>query len=142
MNLNFLLNFLSRRRSVLPGFIIFLTLLLLFLTLYPFHAQLPDSIWDYDKAGHLLMFGAWTFMLGLQRYLSVNRHPRYLLLFLAGTGFGIAIEIMQYLLPFDREPELWDVVFDAFGCILAIALLKIILTRHIESRNTREPGVI
>lgn len=133
MNLNYLLDFLSRRSRTVPGLIAFLTVVMLLLTLTPADNYLPSSVWDYDKAGHLLMFGSWSFLLGLQRYLAIGAHPNYLLIFLVGTGFGLTIEILQYLLPLKRQANFWDVVFDAIGCLLAIALLYLLISRHIKT---------
>jgi VanZ family protein len=70
------------------------------------------------------MFGAWTFFFGIVRFLKGNF--KLMVIFAGGTLFGIAIEVLQHLLPTGRSPELLDLVADIAGTVAAVILLYIL----------------
>lgn len=123
-------SFLSRNSYLLTLGIIALTLLMLALTLMPAEAFSHHEIWSYDKIGHLLLFGAWTLLLGLYHNISRAGNTNFWVVFLIGTSFGIVIEFLQHSLPsLNRHADIVDVMFDAIGCLLAIWALKMILPK-------------
>ena len=103
-----------------------LTGITLYLTLLPPDRIVTVSIFKYDKLGHALMFGSWTFLLGLIRYVSIRKPLPLLPIFVAGSLFGISVEVLQELLPADRNADPYDALADIIGCLVAVGLLKII----------------
>lgn len=124
------INYLSKHRYLLPVGIALLTLLTLLLTLLP-GSSLPSSrFWSYDKLGHFLLFGSWTYLLGLYRYFTTGSQGNLFIIFLLGSGFGLAVELLQYLLPVQRQADFYDLAFDALGCLVAVFALKKTLPRE------------
>lgn len=73
-----------------------------------------------------MMFFSWTLVFGL---LYFSRNPdsaRLGFIFFAGSFFGIAIEILQVVLPSDRAFEVYDVVADVLGAGAATILLYMV----------------
>jgi VanZ family protein len=124
MKLTAIYSFLSENTFLLPLAIISLTLVTLFLTLVPSNFVGDSPIWDYDKLGHIALFGSWTYVLGLYLHISRSVQTKIWVIFWIGVSFGVAIEILQYLLPFHRHADPVDVLFDTLGCLLAIWVLK------------------
>lgn len=115
--------YLSKRRYWLLIGIGVLTAATLALTLLPVDRMLPSGIWSYDKLGHLAIFGSWTFLVGYYRYLRKPDRLNLTAIFLGGLFFGIAIEILQYLMPLNRTADIADVLFDALGCLIGVSIL-------------------
>jgi len=114
-----------------------ITAIVLFLTLIPAEELGHSRIWEYDKPGHMLMFGTWTFFFGLLRY--IKKHPtlpNFSFEFIVASMFGLSIEILQYILPIHRTADLFDFTADVIGIIIAVALLKLI------SRNSYKEEAI
>lgn len=110
--------------KLLLASITIITITALFLTLIPADYLSKSSIWSYDKIGHLLIFGSWTFLIGLY---SMVKNPEKLNLwkiFSLGVIFGGLIEILQLLLPVNRHGDILDFCVDALGAVGAIILLK------------------
>lgn len=128
MKPNALYSFLNKNSFLLPSGIISLTIITLALTLMPADMLSDNKIWSYDKLGHLFLFGTWTLLLGLYHSISKLRNINFAIIFSIGLGFGILIEVLQYSLPsLNRHADVFDVVFDSIGCLLALLLLKIIV---------------
>src|SRR5680860_191977 len=108
--------YLSKRRYLLVIGIILVTLITLILTLLPVDNVLPAKIWSYDKLGHLFMFGGWTFLVGYYRFISKPQAINLFSIFFIGVFFGVAVEGLQYIMPFHRDADLFDIAFDALGC--------------------------
>ncbi len=69
------------------------------------------------------MFFIWTFLLGLY-LISIKKYNVSLIaIFIAGTLFGISIEIAQEMLPYGRNGNLYDAIADALGSLSAVLLL-------------------
>lgn len=102
------------------------TVVTLMLTLLPPDNLKGPSLFEYDKLGHFLMFFGWTFMLGLSRIIRKKRQVRLWIVFLLGALFGIAIEITQGILPYERYPSMHDVIANLIGSFSVILLLKYI----------------
>lgn len=117
-------SFLSKHNYLLPLGIAALTLIMLTLTLFPADSLGDHKIWSYDKIGHLVLFGSWTYILGLYQHINRNTATKLWVIFLAGFTFGLSIEILQYILPLNRHGEVGDLLFDILGCLIAIGGLK------------------
>lgn len=126
------LNYLSENRYVLPILITLLTLITLSLTLIPADFIGNQKIWSYDKLGHLLLFGSWTYLLGLYQLVSTNQDLNLFTIFFLGVSFGIAIEALQYLLPLNRSADFFDIAFDSLGSFIAVVFLNITSQKKIE----------
>src|SRR5699024_11446761 len=97
-----------------------LTVLMLVLTLLLAESFADNKIWSYDKLGHLLLFGSWTFLLGLYHSITRTETTNFWVIFLIGASFGIVIEILQYSLPsLNRQADIFDVLFVSVWCLLA-----------------------
>lgn len=94
------------------------------LTLMPQETFSGSELFKYDKLGHFLMFGAWTFVLGLTLFVSGQRPLPLFSIFLAGSLFGITVEILQEVLPTNRNMDPMDALADIAGCAAAALLLK------------------
>ena len=129
-----LLKLLNNYGYLLPILLVGVTLGMLILTLIPVDFLGPSRIWSYDKLGHLLLFGGWTFLFGLYLY-SANAYRLHLFsIFTVGVLFGVLIEVLQYLLPLNRHAELFDIAFDSLGSLIAVLLLKWILPDEEEGK--------
>ncbi|MGM0506664.1 MAG: VanZ family protein [Bacteroidota bacterium] len=101
-----------------------LTAATLGLTLLPQENFQNSDIFQYDKVGHFLIFGVWTFLLGLALHLKGQRPLPYLAIFLAGSLFGLTIEVLQETLPVNRNMSFADWIADSFGSLMAVLLLR------------------
>ena len=124
MKLPTIYSFLSENTFLLPLTIISLTLVTMYLTLVPSNFVGQSQIWNYDKLGHLVLFGSWTYTLGLYHNINISSKTNLWGIFGIGVLFGLMIEILQYILPFHRHADPVDLLFDTLGCLLAIWLLK------------------
>lgn len=119
-----LINFLSKNPYLLPALFGGLTLLMLLLTLLPFNVLGSSPIFSYDKFGHLILFASWTFLLGLYLYTSNSFQLNLFTIFFTGVSFGVIIEVLQYMLPYQRSADLFDIAFDSIGCLIGVLALK------------------
>lgn len=128
MNLNIIYSFLKRHKYLLVIGIISLTLVVLGLTLVPAEFLAKNKVFSHDKVGHLLLFGSWTFLVGIYYHKSNSKSTNYWTIFLIGIAFGVAVELIQYSFPsLNRHADMYDILFDAGGCLLAILALKMIV---------------
>jgi VanZ family protein len=133
-----ILTYLERHTYILYAALALLTLVTLALTLLPQEKLVDARIFRYDKLGHMLMFGSWTFLLGMILLVS-NRKPLPLFaIFLAGSLFGITIEILQEVLPVDRHMNPYDALADIIGCLIAVGFLKVITTYSTYGKKQME----
>jgi VanZ family protein len=79
--------------------------------------KLPPLFPFSDKIFHLLEYALLGFLLRKAINLSDFRYPAVLAIII-GILYGITDEIHQYFVP-GRECDIFDLTFDAFGCILA-----------------------
>jgi len=121
------IDYLLRSKYLVPGLFVLLTMIMLFLTLVPMGTLGSSAIWGYDKLGHFLLFASWTFLLGAFLYVNNSYKLNLFTIFFIGVSFGILIEVFQYLLPFQRSAELFDIAFDSLGCLAGVLALKKIL---------------
>ena len=111
-------------KQSLPWVIALWTIIILYLTLAPSETLPKSSVFDYDKLGHMVVFGGWTFLVGLFIITTANK-INYSMLRIAMTGFlfGATIEIVQYLAPFNRSASFADAIANGIGCIIAYYIL-------------------
>lgn len=107
--------------------------LILYGTLFPVNYNVPNSIYELDKLVHFIMFAAWTFFYGIVRFLM----DKYALtpIFIVGSLFGLAIELLQHFLPTNRSPELMDFVADISGTAAAILILYVLAKKVPEFKK-------
>lgn len=126
-------SFLSDHSYLLPIGLITLTLGMLLLTLLPAEVMGHNKLWSYDKLGHAVLFGSWSLSVGLYYQIHKSKKVKLWIIFASGTIFGILIEVMQYMLPVNRQGDPVDILFDLLGCLVAIWILKIILPQEKKS---------
>ncbi len=115
------------RNRILIGFLLFIaTAVILFFTLAPPSTLGESELYNYDKLGHFLLFFFWTLIFGLFMFSLKNEHASLLLIFFIGSVFGITIEVMQGILPFDRNPNVYDALADVAGSLTATIFLLFI----------------
>lgn len=131
---NFIYSFFSRNSYLLPIGIVGLTIGMLLLTLLPSNHLGEHQLWSFDKLGHLLLFGGWSFALGLYLNIYKSKYINPWLIFVSGVFFGLLIEVLQYSLPVNRHADPMDFLFDVIGCLIAVWLLNLVLPK-----NTRQP---
>lgn len=119
-----IVTFLIKREYFVYMLFLACTIVTLSLTLLPPSNLQSPSLFQYDKLGHFLIFFGWTFMLGLSRIIRKKRPIRLWVVFALGILFGIAIEVAQGILPYERSPNFYDVVADIIGSLCAVILLK------------------
>lgn len=121
-----LYSFLSENKFLLPLGVFTLTVAMLLLTLLPSDFMGENTLWDYDKIGHLMLFFSWCLTVGLYYQISRSSPVKPWMIFSSGVTFGLIIEILQYVLPLNRHADPIDFLFDALGCLLAVWTLKMI----------------
>lgn len=100
--------------------------------LYPSNQLAEINIWDYDKIGHFLLFAVWTFLYGIVRAARKKKAPNLWLVFILGLFYGLLVEALQFVLPTNRSPELFDFIADALGSLTAIFFLRFIFPPNSE----------
>lgn len=108
--------------------------LILYGTLFPADYDMPKTVFGFDKLIHFIMFGVWTVVFGLVRFLK----EKFALwpIFIISALFGLAIEILQNYLPTNRSAELWDFAADLSGTLIALLILYFIAKRKSEFFNS------
>lgn len=54
------------------------------------------------------------------------------MVFSLGLFYGLLIEALQFILPTNRSPELYDFIADALGSVVAILLLIPVFNRMFD----------
>lgn len=95
-------------------------------TLFPAEMIVKSELWSFDKVIHMVGFGGLTALiwLHLKRIGSTGR-PLDVWALVWGIGAGALIELLQYLMPVNRSAEWGDLLADAVGSILAVAILRV-----------------
>lgn len=83
------------------------------------------------------MFGGWTFLYGIFRAFKKERRPNLWIVFFLGSFYGLIIEVLQFIVPTNRSPELMDLVADTLGAMAAILVLHLLFKKLFE--NNEEP---
>lgn len=122
-----LYSFFAKNSYLLPLGIISLTLVTLALTLMPTEVMVDSKLWSYDKVGHMILFGSWSLILGLYFVIRRSSPVNLWIIFASGSAFGLLIEILQQVLPLQRQGDPIDFLFDVLGCLVAIWILNKII---------------
>lgn len=89
--------------------------------------SIPASpIMGFDKIVHIGLFFIWVIL-----WLLCAPRKKYYIIAL-GMIFGVAIEIYQQLLPFDRTFDWWDALADAVGVLLGYFFKTYFLDRYLQ----------
>lgn len=113
-------NYFKKHTGVVIAGIALITIITLSLTLLPAGKVMPKQVWTFDKLGHLLIFGSWTFLIGYYRLVTKPETLNLFTIFFVGVVFGVVVEGLQYLMPFNRSADFFDIAFDALGCFIAV----------------------
>lgn len=124
--MNRLKRYLKEHPTLVLWVFVLITALALLLTLIPAENIPRSRILSYDKLGHILLFGSWTYLLGLYSTLRNPTKTSLWKIFTLGVIFGGSIELLQEILPVNRQGDIVDFYVDALGAVLAIILLKLI----------------
>ncbi|MCC5926589.1 MAG: VanZ family protein [Bacteroidetes bacterium] len=108
----------------IPWTLVAWTLIIVYLTTFPSERIVDVPLFKYDKLGHFLIFGGWTFLVGLIQLVTLNqlKKPLYPIP-IAGVLFGAFIELLQYVLPYQRFASWEDIIANTLGCMVAYAML-------------------
>jgi VanZ family protein len=117
-------NWLIKQKALIIFSFLATTVGIMVLTLMPPENLGSSKLFEYDKVGHFVIFFIWTFLLALSVATFKNRKTPLVLIFLAGSFFGISIEILQYLTPYGRSANIVDAAADIMGSLAAVGLLK------------------
>src|SRR6056297_1590311 len=117
-------NWLIKQKALIITSFIVTTIGIFALTLMPPENLGSPKLFQYDKLGHFLIFFVWTFLFALSVATFKNRQTPLFFIFLAGSFFGISIEILQYLTQFGRSANFIDAAADIAGSLAAVLLLR------------------
>lgn len=112
-----------KNRIVISILLVIATGVILFFTLAPSEHLGESELYKYDKLGHFLLFFFWTMIFGLFMFSLKHNKASLLFIFIVGAGFGVAIEIVQGIMPFNRSPNVYDAIADIAGSLAATVLL-------------------
>lgn len=87
--------------------------------------DLPDlNLVSFDKVAHFIVFAGfgWLWMRALQG--PGGRRTAYVVGF--GLAYAALTEVYQGLLPFDRTPDPYDALANAFGLLTAVLLFRLL----------------
>lgn len=130
--------FCLNNRQLIKILLVITTLLILLVTMLPPDRLGESSVYDYDKLGHFLIFFGWTLLYGLFMFEKKRTETKFILIFIAGCLFGITIEILQGVLPIDRNMDLMDALTDVSASFIAIVLLFLIKRRYLSSEMEKQ----
>ncbi|GIV59967.1 VanZ family protein [Rhodocaloribacter litoris] len=104
------------------------TILILLLLSLP-GESLPDlALLSYDKAGHFVLFAVlgWLWMAAMTRPLPA----RTWWVLTGGSVFAAMSELYQGLLPWQRLPDVYDVLADMLGLFAAVQAYRLRHRKH------------
>lgn len=82
------------------------------------------------------MFVVWTFLFGIVRAVLKKKKPSLVMVFSLGLFYGLLIEALQFILPTNRSPELYDFIADALGSAVAILFLIPVFKRMFDENGS------
>lgn len=130
--------FCLKNRQLIKILLVLTTLVTLLLTMLPPDKLGESSVYDYDKLGHFLIFFGWTLLYGLFMFEKKRTETKFILIFVAGCIFGITIEVLQGVLPIDRNMDLMDALTDIFASFIAMVLLFWIKRRYMDRKMEKQ----
>ena len=117
-------NWLIKQKVLVIASFVVTTIVIMVLTLMPSENLGSLELFSYDKLGHFSIFFIWTFLFALSVATFKNRQTPLIVIFLTGSLFGIAIEILQYMTPYGRSANIFDAAADIAGSLAAVLLLR------------------
>jgi len=101
-------------------------LLILYLSADP-GINLPPSVWDFlgiDKIGHLTFYGIFSFLIAYGYFKLPQTAIKKGLVntLIISSGYGLAMEIMQYSFFPNRYFEVLDIIANIIGSFVGILL--------------------
>jgi len=100
----------------------------------------PRASWSLSgDLGHFFEFGLFAVLVALARSRAVTGTPRLLVGAAAGIGYGLAIELIQWPIPY-RSADPRDFAVDVVGVTCALALLWYVRRRR--GGAARERGTV
>lgn len=99
-----------------------------FASLFSFSNQTESKIWfpHLDKIIHFSFYFGVVFFgfLACREYLPAFKTKKIVYrLIVFAICYGLLIEFLQYLMPFNRSAEIWDAVANSSGAIIAGLLI-------------------
>ena len=86
-----------------------------------------------DKVAHFGFHGIIVFLGTLfvreRRAMNFDINRGIIQMFLFSVIYGIIIEVLQWVMPYDRTAELWDILANLSGAVFGVLLIKRYLTR-------------
>jgi len=117
-------SWLIKQKALIVTSFIATTIGIMVLTLMPSESLGSSKLFEYDKLGHFFIFFIWTFLFALSVATFKNRKTPLFFIFLAGSLFGISIELLQYMTPYGRSANFIDAAADIAGSLAAVLLLR------------------
>jgi VanZ family protein len=109
---------------------LFCAILILWLSVSSIGIQLPESLVSPDKLGHLLAYGLLNMLLNWALMKSGKYSPKSATLaVLSVTIYGVALEFVQWAFFPNRFFEIWDMVANFSGALLAFFVSKLFFTK-------------
>lgn len=130
--------FCLKNRQVINILLVLTTLLILTLTMLPPDKLGESEVYDYDKLGHFLIFFGWTLLFGLYMFTKKKTETKFVLIFIGGCVFGVAIEIFQEILPIDRDMDIYDALTDILASFTAMLLLFLVKRRYVSQEMEKQ----
>lgn len=127
---------LIRNKYFIYSFFALITLATLLLTLMPSDNVGSSDLFQYDKIGHFLLFYFWTISFGLLMMIKKPTSLNIFIVMIVGSVFGIAVEVIQFLMPFGRNMDIMDALADILGSIFAGLTLFFLNNRYKEEINS------
>ena len=123
--------FLLKNKLLITSLLVIATAGILLITLIPSEHLGESDIYQYDKFGHFFLFFLWTLVFGFYSFAKNLSNSNLLIIFAVSAGFGIGIEILQEILPYGRNGNIYDALADIAGSLIATITLYIIKSRYI-----------
>lgn len=100
------------------------------------------TLWDWlgpDKIAHLLFYGVFGFLLlmGFHKQYALRKLRYYIVAtFIAGTLFGLIIELLQHYVLKGRNGNIYDAAANVIGVIIGISIFVIYKRKKLRNKNT------
>lgn len=130
--------FCLKNKQVIKILFVITTLSILLLTMLPPDKLGESDVYNYDKLGHFLIFFGWTLLFGLFMFTKKKTETKFVLIFIVGCAFGVAIEIFQEILPIDRNMDIFDALTDILASFTAMILLFWVKRRYLSRKMEKQ----
>lgn len=125
--------FLLRNKRLITSLLVIATMGILLITLIPSQHLGESDIYQYDILGHFFLFFSWTLVFGLYSFAKNLSNSNLLIIFSIAAGFGLGIEILQEMLPYGRNGNVYDLLADIAGSLLATITLYRVKSNYIPN---------